>query len=398
MTLETSLANIIINNNTIDQGRFSDGTTPATVNYAFHAWIYGSANISHNTFMGPAAASDMLNLENSSSKISNNKFIRGATSITSYIKNHGTQDQVIVENVFDQTTIDGTNEAIVSGLTSTSTYERNINQIAYLVLSLVEDMAVFDTYLSASAGQYFSGDRPSYGSDPGAFASKFQFTGKLGFDRNNENPLIGLDAQNYLFLADASATEHQIPRTFSKVFNLNTSLPSGAMLLSAKIGMKMNTNPGGLNVAGSDFNNQFLLRLVVSNDVLTSHTNGITDPVANLTPNTSNNFGDIITDNSEWSAFTDLIRLSTGFGGGGDAAVSENFNTFNYRLMNEAGFISAAQFLTVSPVGSPSEGRFKNTPANNRRISISFDAYYKTGASTIGVVFIASPILIKYRW
>lgn len=117
MTIETSLANIVISNNTIDQGRFSDGATPVTYNYDYSAWVFGSANITSNSFLSSVASTDILNIDSCSCIITNNKFVRGATSINTYIRVYGAEDPIIKNNIFDSTTVDGASTILVSGLT-----------------------------------------------------------------------------------------------------------------------------------------------------------------------------------------------------------------------------------------------------------------------------------------
>jgi len=141
MALESSLANIVIRNNTIDQGRVSDGASPVIYNYDYNAWIFGSANITGNSFLSAVASTDMLNIDGCSCTITNNKFVRGATSINSYVRGYGSQDQFITNNLFDSTTINGSSLTLVTGISARSFYARNKNQTGTLYIPINETIS-----------------------------------------------------------------------------------------------------------------------------------------------------------------------------------------------------------------------------------------------------------------
>lgn len=200
MALETSLANIVIKNNTIDHGRSSDGTSPATYNYAHNAWIYGSALIDGNTFMSPAASADMLNIDNCSCTITNNKFIRSSTSINSYIRNYGTNDQKIVGNIFDTSTTNGTSEDLVLGLSITSAYHSNKNQIAYTAIPY-----------------------GAFSNNPDSTLSIFITTGVDG---------VAIPDRSFTILSALGTGEIQ----FASNMDFNIALPENVKILDAKVG------------------------------------------------------------------------------------------------------------------------------------------------------------------
>lgn len=147
MTLETSFANIRIKNNSIDKS--------STYAYDKHVDIYGSAIIDGNSFIAPVAYANMLSINNCSCRITNNKFIRGSTTISSYISATGTNDQIITNNIFDRSTIDGTTDGytIVTGLSANSIYHSNKNQVIYVPIQLGmgtgTDFVTGDGYKSA---------------------------------------------------------------------------------------------------------------------------------------------------------------------------------------------------------------------------------------------------------
>lgn len=152
MSLETSLANIVIRDNTFDQGRFSDGATPVTYNYDYHAWTFGSSIIEGNTFLAPDESTDILNIDNCSCIIIGNKFVRNGTTINSYIRNYGSNDQMIRSNMFDSPTVDGSSETLVVGLTASSTYDNNKNQTSFMSVYPTRDMVSTNWYDGTTSG------------------------------------------------------------------------------------------------------------------------------------------------------------------------------------------------------------------------------------------------------
>jgi hypothetical protein len=143
MSISTSLNSVKIRNNTIDIGHSSNGSTPITYTYD-SALIknYSDATISGNTLSGcfgnGDAATNLINIMSGSCIITNNIFVRGTGSpIAAYVNNAGTNDQIIVNNIFDFPNVDGSSTTLISGLTSASIYDRNLNQIkSYLVFNI----------------------------------------------------------------------------------------------------------------------------------------------------------------------------------------------------------------------------------------------------------------------
>jgi hypothetical protein len=218
MTVETSLASITIRNNIIDQGRFSDGTNPITYNYDNHAWIHGSSLIEGNTFVGPKASSDMLNLDTCSCLVKNNKFIRGSTAIGSYIRNYGSVEQTITDNIFDSPTIDGTVQTLALNLVDTSIYERNRNQ--------TKNIAILP-----SAGEYRAWNYSRSWSSTSNYSAAV-LTGGAGDGGFRYTAISHID----------SDTVTVGPQRYVEYFvNLSNYVPKGAQIVEHLIGMKIGT-------------------------------------------------------------------------------------------------------------------------------------------------------------
>ncbi len=133
-----------ITNNTFDQGAFSDGATTTTYKYDVH--INSTNNdmmIEGNTFFHILSIGDTNSVSNTFIRSVNantinvhyNRFIRSTSTINSYIA-FGSSAGSITDNFFDLSTIDGTNDVLVAGLGSTTLYERNQNQVAYIPIPI----------------------------------------------------------------------------------------------------------------------------------------------------------------------------------------------------------------------------------------------------------------------
>jgi hypothetical protein len=238
MTLETTLTNIFIEGNVIDQGVSSNGS-PITYNYTNRAQISGSSNISGNTFANPTASENMLDITAGSCIITNNKFIRASTTISSYINNAGSGDQIITNNIFDNSTIDGTNDIIVSNLTETSIYKDNKNQVIYIPVSVVPALLGTDTSNFFKFGHF---DATNFGLGGTGGGSGLRF----------DNAYIGrLAYRGDIALTQASANFY---------LDLTNHIPVGASIIDSKIGLYAPTV--GATIAGT---NEFITNLISQN-------------------------------------------------------------------------------------------------------------------------------------
>jgi hypothetical protein len=135
MSLDVTLSKIIVDGNTFDYGSFSpDGALASpTTTFGYDWCIFNSGDfiITNNCFSGMNANGTMIQLSGTAT-ITDNTFIRNTTTISSYINNSGSNDFIVTGNIFDNPTVDGTNENIVVGFTSSSIFEQNINQTAYM--------------------------------------------------------------------------------------------------------------------------------------------------------------------------------------------------------------------------------------------------------------------------
>lgn len=140
MTISSTFSNIIIEGNTIDAGYGS-------ITYSNLLFTNADCRIFGNYFSGiesNTVATYMLLIGEDSCNIQGNTFVRGANLITSYIRNVGINDHIIVGNIFDGYTVDGSTIQgtgagqlpLVSGITANTLYTNNKNQVGYAIIPL----------------------------------------------------------------------------------------------------------------------------------------------------------------------------------------------------------------------------------------------------------------------
>jgi len=312
MTLETSLASIIIRNNIIDQGRVSDGATPVTYTYAYHAWILGSSLISGNTFAAPTASTDMLYIDNCSCTITGNKFIRGSTSIGSYIRNAG-NDQTIVNNTFDSSTIDGSSETLVAGTLTTSNYYGNKNQTIYISVPMA----------------------PQATRNTGVAGSVMDFVGETNY--------AAIANAQALTIVNGKATYGETETNFM----INPYLPEGVRILSFKFGAhRGNSGAPALNGAAT---NSFSLKLKSIDTVTANYATGTSSIMDTF--NTLNNTLDTTTVSQDLNAssFFSTTMLTTQYYSIDVSANSYYINNKSYAIIAQfaVGFLLSSGTATL---------------------------------------------------
>lgn len=131
MTLPSNFANVIIDGNTIDHN--------STFSYSNLLNTSADCRITNNYFSGIQNSTSntwILNLNSGTCNIQNNTFLRGSSSITNYIKSDGYADQIIIGNIFDGYTSDGSNTDLITNLSVSSIYTSNKNQVGYAIIPL----------------------------------------------------------------------------------------------------------------------------------------------------------------------------------------------------------------------------------------------------------------------
>jgi hypothetical protein len=268
--LSPSLANCLIEGNTVDFG-FATTDDATTTNYYYNTVIYSTADcrISQNALSGPAPAfvgpptAVLIDLYNCSCEITGNTLIRTTSiPILAYIRNNGTSgvdgngyDHIITDNIFDQNTIDGSSFVLATGLTQSTVYQRNKNQIGYAVVPWTTQMLSFNSYSAPSAWIVASSDFPptdstDYGALTGTYATAVGFGGSDRF---------------VLRLYDDTASPGQ--RTFGHNVDVSKSIPFGTRVLDAQISIY---NPSTVPLSTAGGTNAFQFSLEASRNHTTS--------------------------------------------------------------------------------------------------------------------------------
>lgn len=355
MALESSLSNIVIKNNTIGQGSFSTGAAPVSYNYNYHAWIFGSSIIEGNNFFAPAASSDMLSLDNCSCIIRGNKFVRGSTSINSYIRNYGSNQQIIMHNIFDSPTIDGTTETLALGLTDNSQYEYNTNQTGYVAIRLSQ------TVFIPGVGYFGSG---TVNVPTGSISANFS-----GYPSGYGNNSL----MESLTLNITTASDN-LGRAYDIGFevDLQKHMPHGARLLNAVIGLAGDGSRAFVGT-GADFNTSSTTFMGMTakasrslNYTVGSYVGTVTDPV--------NRWSDLAMDNATQVVATGIFIQNT---------------------TDVDNFILASKYITLD--ASAQNLRVTHDKTINMRIEYQIRMLSST-SGTRNVRIKNGPLLIKYRW
>lgn len=339
MSLETSIANIVIRDNKFDQGRVSDTVSITTHKYTYHAWVYGSANIQGNIFLAPTASSDMLNIDNCTCLITNNKFIRDSVTVNSYIRIYGSNEQTVINNIFDQSTIDGSSETLVLNISNTSVYERNKNQ--------TKNIAILP-----NSGEYRSWTNPNLYTSTSHYGSMVTTDGS------------GSGGYRYMIQANIiSDTSNPGSQRFTEFFiNLSNFLPKGVKILNHLIGMKFGALSANLNQSVTSTMAVRMMTTVASNPVNASFSSPAST-YAFVSGTTA----------SGTTTLENTVTTSTSITSGTYSTSTVYYNTANYTANN-----------------------FVNQESVNIIVSMKYS--FSTTATSASSSTIWSPLLIKYRW
>ena len=189
MALDTSISSVIIEDNVFDYGNFAADTNIFTVptTYGYGTCIYTTADaiITNNYISGAiSGCTPILTIGSISCNISKNTFIRNSVPISCYINASASSgDQIITENIFDNPTVDGTNETIVQLGTPYPggplvIYERNKNQTAYKQIQKETYLTSIVTPPSINASEFVK-----Y-TDSATVFSTYNVNGNLPFTAN----------------------------------------------------------------------------------------------------------------------------------------------------------------------------------------------------------------------
>jgi hypothetical protein len=372
MVLSSTLSNCLIEGNTTDFG-FStpDGSSTNSYNYLTALSTNADCRIMQNTFSGVASGSNvMADLFHCSCEIQSNTFIRNTNTLLAYLRSDGYFDHMIVDNIFDQNTIDGSNTSLITGFSATTIYQRNKNQIGYAIIPMTTQVPSLFNYAVGGIETYYvqaSSDVPpsvstDFGVTTGAFLDRFA-----------------------MHLYDDSASPAQ--RTLGLGLDTSKSIPLGTRILDAKISV---FNPSTIPLDLTSVN-QFQLSL----DVSRNHTLAIdTKTYSSQTVPT-------------WMLnFSSTVKLTISSGLGNEPSMRSayqvidlnptNFTTgtsgqYSYTATNSAG-------TTLTQVGVDNSNNYVSTSDSNIVASLTFFYRSSLQGSSNTPLIVVSPLIVTYTW
>lgn len=356
MSISAVVSSTIIKGNVIISGTSTaDNTTITTYSYDECIFTSGDAIISSNYLSGVnsnTSTSKMIDISSANCQITANTFVRGNSNINSYVNMSGSNGQIITNNIFDNTTVDGTSEVLVANITADTIYTQNKNQTAYKAINL----------LSGGAG-YWDENPFNY-----VYFNPFPIAGNTNVTNSfiaTKSPLngdgYGYPNQNtYLILgAFAAVASGQILGWHTTV-DLTDELPDNVQVLGVKVGVSGSHTGTILTTGASAGNNLQALQMQLTSYPLVS---------ANFATGTGS-----ILDTLTTSAYTRVA-----------APQIDMTNANLVSLQTTSQYLSASgfgtQFATNTGTEIIAEINLIMTPNN-------------TGSFTFAI----SPLVVKYRW
>lgn len=343
MSFDAPLSSVIIDSNTIDYGFSTSGTT---FYYSNDLALSADALVTNNSMSGLAAFNTLINIYAGSSVIRNNILNRGSNTILYYIASSSANDQIITDNIFDSSTVDGAaNETLVTGLTAASAYRENRNQTAYMAVSKVNNTVYPTPYTTIPLPNNSSELTYNYYGD---FANA---------------SALELFFLSYFSGSGAGGTGVKV------MFDLNDYLPDNVQILSMVVGLEMinysvyNACTGGSAALYSQVS-------LPANYSLTSLTGSLAD--VNTMLLTANHQGNVPA-----SALSSSFTLG---GGAGQVPL--------------ATFGSATQYLTIDTTSAASY----YVTGKNTKITVLYDTAWGFNAALGSMEILESPLLVRYRW
>lgn len=312
-----------------------------------YLWTKSSALIKGNVFKGTDdLTTGAILLGGTNTIATNNRVYRGSANIAKYIKFYSVDDPswdgytstaLIVDNYFDSTTVDGSDDSIIDETRPKWIVERNINQTASMYIGIANNnLATIQDY--------------------GGYEAKFNSDDNADIDiEYGMHSATGRVTSNCLRVSDGRASPAETSISWNTT--LDNILPKGVKIISLKMGIKK-TN--GLNDLGpGDFN---FGRLTIQN---------------------YNVVGD---------DYTNLDTISTH----ATADVYFNTNIEDTVLMSTFNGSSSTEYLQVDCSSSTDEFYI----GGNSPIVVGLNLHWlKTaGSAPADLKFWVSPLYIKYRW
>lgn len=372
MVLSSTLSNCLIEGNTTDFG-FStpDGSSTNTYNYTIALSASADCRIMQNTFSGVASGISptvMVDLFHCSCEIQSNTFIRNANTLLAYLRSDGYFDHIIVDNIFDQNTVDGSTTTLITGFPATTVYQRNKNQIGYAIIPMTTQVPSLYNYTTVGLTTYYilaASDLPpivatDLGVTTGAFRDRFAM---------------------HLYDDTASPTQ----RFFGLGLDTSKSIPFGTRILDAQVSVY---NPSSIALDTSA-TNTFQLSL----DASRNHTLAIDSKTFSSQSGSTWLFN-----------FSSTITLT--INGGNEPNMRSAFqlidlNTTNFTTGTSGSFTRSAINSSGSPITQVSaDNSASYVSSSDTTIVASLTFAYKAssqGTSNTPLI-VVSPLIVTYTW
>jgi len=390
----TALESIIIDGNWISAGLYA--TPPTISQFAYDLGIVSQhdANICNNIISNLQTVLLTGNppigitvAGTNSCNIHHNKLFRLATIWQAYV-NAGGGHHLITDNFFDQTTVDGTHtEQQVIGSLNQHSISRNVNQIVYEAMSLVD----YKYYYIATGAGAASNTGP-------APTTTLIFVDPVNntFLSRYSSDAVTTSSSAYTQFAELAGFPNASPpttaeRDLSFTIPLSDQLPNGVRILSVEMGVWLQLNGATLDTT-QPANNAISLNLVSHADNLFTGVSGtarITDVRNNIFPASTG--GTVGADFSAPTIFLSDPLVFTLLVGSVDSSGP------GYKVVTIGDLTASTQFLTINTIPG-----VNFTTGNNHRINLQIDMNFLrlngTGSGGNGVFWYFSPILVTYSW
>lgn len=312
---------VIISGNMTSKGTSLNSDLTTYTDYYFSSPVIKtrvSATITNNSFRGLSAIGILADIGGTNHLVSDNFFYRDGYTISSYITSSG--NSVIVDNFFDNATVDGSNELVVDNSSATSSiYERNKNQTAYMAIPLYDAKMTADGYL------FYSPDA-DYDLSPGLISS-------------SKKP-------NFSITVDDTSGHNT-----KWMIELSSKLPNSVQILEIKSGIFANAGSGVPDVVVSS--NYYTMIAQSTNINITNFSTGtdsIIDPAS--TQSVSAVQSNVIDFNSAGALVP--LRLASSFlsanTSSNSAFITNNNRLIELSVLFDISLASGTQTILVSPI------------------------------------------------
>lgn len=375
----------VISNNTVSRGYFTDGGNPLNKNIGeyLHYLIYINvpAIVSNNILRGfRNSTTHGIYINAYTANVTGNRIYRDGVSIASYIyidkHTSGSSRGIVVNNYFDDYTVDGSNEQVINWGSAASDYptqwtiHSNANQTAYAQIPLTDGHHFNHTHTTVEGTstveggfQYWDWVDEVWFVKP---AKSRELSGQTVPQMGNATSYNSNVLRVYDEYRNGSGSF--IPRRFSWKGTLNNYVPYGVDVISATMGIKKFTGTFKTLTNGA-YDSRFVVSFHEQYQF--------------------NNTSSVKDFSNAWN----LDRFST---------ADSPDTLMSYELSTGLLKITGDNLNTTGAATFQSSNNFTNSAYGNsiskNHISVCFEAVWWCSSSGDNLDMLISPIVVKYRW